>query len=445
MSKLTDDSIRSLTGIFFLALWISLFQTEVVFSSVLNIQISVSAQDIATIQWSEDGRSFALIDRKKRLLVVPNTGKKKTWSRTLGTGRVGKGEAISSEHLIWSSGNQSLIAVYRDPHKSILRIVTLRGSDGQVQGIFEIVLPPNPSSQPIVPSSVGAILSPSGKFLAVSYNTGKVGDETILWIVDNEQSKVVKTFPFTPKILHWAWAGDQLMVLLTNEEKTSKWIEGWSVSSGRVALTIDSRKGAIDRMETNREGVVFVLQRRGKWNWKAGKEQTDEVLTLSVFQDSTNGWNLNWTQEFKPNPRDVAGSEFITPSSGQWAAVLVPLGTDGTSGRLFWLVSKDKVLPPGMIVKQHENLASADPLFWDNNRLVFVETLVSQITNTGQVLSPQLRFFRYDANTKKLTFLKSAAMDSIDNGWPSPKWERIALLRKSGSETVLIFKGFLAL
>ncbi len=446
MSKFTGCDMRASTAIFFLMLWLSLFQAEAAFSVEPDREIPVSARGITQAQWSEDGRSFALIDRKKQLIVVPDIGKKKTWSRTMGSGGTGNGEAIFSENLRWSSQSQVLIVTYIDPQKNILRIVTLRSSDGHMLGKFEIALPSTRYQQQIVPSSSGAMLSASGKFLAVSYNTGKEGDETFLWVVDTEQSNVVKAFPSAPEILNWGWAGEQFITLLTNEEKTSQWIESWSVSSGRTALKIDSQKGEVDEMTTNRDGVVFLLQRRGKWNWKARKEQTDEVLTLSVFQYSANAWKLDWTQEFKPNPRDVAGTEFITPSSGQWAAVLVPLGTDGISDRHFWLVSKDKVIRPGMILKPHENRVNIDPLFWAGNRLVFMETTVSfQVTSTDQLPSQQYRFFQYDVNTNKLTFLKSAATDSIDNGWPSPKWERIAFLRKSGHKTVLRFKEFLTL
>lgn len=444
MSKFTCCDMRALTGILFLALWLSLFQLEAAFCSVSNIEIPVPAQGITNAQWSQDGRSFALIDRKKQLVVVPDIGNKKSWSRTIGSGRMGKGEAIFSENLRWSPQSQALIVTYIDPQTNILRIVTLRGLDGQMLGKFEIALPSIRYKQPVVPSSSGAMLSASGKFLAVSYNTGKEGNETFLWVVDTEQNKVVKTFSLAPEILNWGWAGEQLVTLLTNEEKTSQWIEGWSMSSGRTALRIDSHKGAIDRMETNRDGVVFMLQRRGKWDWKAGKEQTDEVLTLSVFQYSANAWKLDWTQEFKPNPRDVAGKEFITPSAGQWAAVLVPLGTDGISDRQLWLVSKDKVLRPDMILKPHENRVNIDPLFWAGNRLVFMETTVSfQVTNTDQLPSQQYRFFQYDVNANKLTCLKSAATGLIDGSWPSPEWERIAFLRKSGHKTVLLFRSFL--
>lgn len=444
MSKFTGCDMRTSTAIFFLMLWLSLFQAEAAFSAVTDKEISVSAQGIATAQWSEDGRSFALIDGKKQLTVVPDIGNKKTWSRTMGSGRMGKGEAIFSENLRWSPHNQSLIVTYIDPQKPLLRIVTLRSSDGHMLGKIEITLPSTRYQQQIVPSSSGAMLSASGKFLAVSYNTGKEGEKTFLWIVDNEQNTIVKAFPAAPKIAHWAWAGEQFITLLTNAEKTSSWIESWSVSSRRTALKIDAQKGEIDEMTTNREGVVFVLQRRGKWNWQARKEQTDEVLTLSAFQHSADTWKLNWTQEFKPNPRDVAGTEFVTPSSGQWAAILVPLGTDGISGRQFWLVSKDKVIRPGMILKPHENRVNIDPLFWAGKRLVFMETTVSfQVTSTDQLPSQQYRFFQYDVDTNKLTFLKSAATDSIDDSWPSPKWERIAFLRKSGHKTVLRFKSFL--
>lgn len=436
--------MRALIGIFFLTLWLSLIHLEAAFCSGSNIEIPVSAQGITSAQWSENSRSFALIDRKKQLVVVPDIGKKKTWSRTIGSGRAGKGEAIFSENLRWSPQSQALIATYIDPPKNILRIVTLRGLDGHLLGTFEIDLPSPRYKQPVVPSSSGAVFSASGQFLAVSYNTGKEGDETFLWIVDTKQNKVVKAFPAAPKIANWAWAGEQFITLLTNAEKTSQWIESWSVSSGRTPLKIDAQKGEIDEVTTNHEGVVFVLQRRGKWNWQAGKEQTDEVLTLSVFQYSANAWKLDWSQEFKPNPRGVAGTEFITPSSGQWAAVLVPLGTDGISDRHFWLVSKDKVLRPNMILKLHENLVNADPLFWAGNRLIFMETITPfQVTNTDKLPTPQYRFFQYDVNTNKLTFLKSAGMDSIDNGWPSPKWERIAFLRKSDNKTVLLFKAFL--